>query len=305
MQILVTGASGFVGTALMQQLQNAQQHHAIASQTRLDADTDWSAELRDIQIIIHCAARVHVMRDKSVDPLAAFRTVNVHGTLRLAEQAASAGVKRFIFISSIKVNGEETQPNNPFSADDPPNPQDAYGISKREAEDGLREIAQTTGMEVTIIRPPLVYGAGVKGNFALLIRLVRLGIPIPFGSIRNKRSLVSRDNLLDLITVCCTHPAAKNQTFLVSDGIDISTPMLIRSIAAAMEKRARLVAIPSKLLTALGYCLGKPDVVRRLVGSLEINIDKTSSLLGWRPKHRLPETLSWLTKANRQTADKY
>lgn len=294
MKILVTGASGFIGAALMRRLEEENACHAVGSRTRLSAEAEWAPELEHVEIIVHCAARVHIMRDKSSDSLAIFRAINVEGTLRLARQAAAAGVKRFIFISSIKVNGEETQIDKPFSADDLPNPQDAYGISKREAEDGLREIANSTGMEVTIIRPPLVYGPGAKGNFASLVRLVRSRIPLPLAAIKNRRSLVGLDNLVDLIVTCLTHREAANQTFLVSDGHDLSTPELLSAIASALGIRLHLFYVPTTLINVAAQALGMRDLTRRLCGSLQVDISKTTSHLGWTPPHQINRCLAKL-----------
>ena len=236
MTILVTGASGLVGGNLCQHLARdgvrvrgvvrspvlaiASCPHAIVGP--IDGATDWHHALLNVKAVVHCAARVHVMKDASTDPIAAFRTVNVDGTLNLARQAGAAGVRRFVFISSVKVNGESTKPGHSFTETASPNPQDAYGLSKHEAEQGLRQIATDTGMEVVIIRPPLVYGPGVKANFAALMHAVQRGWPMPLGAVHNQRSLVALDNLVDFIVTCLTHPKAANQTFLVSDGQDLS-----------------------------------------------------------------------------------
>lgn len=296
MKILITGTSGFIGGAVMRHLDTEGIHNAHASTVRLNTSADWSPDLNGVDAIIHCAARVHVMHDRAADPLAQYHAVNVDGTLALAQQAAAAGVKRFIFLSSIKVNGEKTQPNKPFTADDPPNPQDAYGISKQEAEAGLRAIAKTTGMEVVIIRPPLVYGPGVKGNLASLSKQVARGIPLPFGSIRNQRSFVALDNLVDLMVLCLTHPAAANQTFLVSDGTDLSTPELVRMIASSMRKPARLIPMPHVLFYLAARLLGRPDIVQRICGSLQVDISKTTSLLGWCPPVTPKKAFQYLGK---------
>ena len=250
MRFLVTGANGFVGKPLCVEL--FRRGHVVRAASRsahaasdgfeqatvgsIDGVTDWSAALRDLDVVIHLAARVHIMKDGAADPLAAFRKVNVAGTLNLARQAAAAGVKRLVFVSSVKVNGEYTSPGQAFTESDLPAPQDAYGVSKHEAELGLRQIAVESGIEVVIIRPPLVYGPGVKANFAVLMRAVRRGWPLPLGAVHNQRSLVGLGNLVDLIVTCLTHPAAANQTFLVSDGEDVSTTELLR--------RKRLAAPP-------------------------------------------------------------
>ena len=249
MRFLVTGANGFVGVALCAELRR--RGYAVLAAVRsvhaefadgertvvnsMDQETDWSNALSNQNVVVHLAARVHVMADSASDPLAEFRRVNVHATMNLASQAAAAGVKRFVFLSSIKVNGELTPSERPFVESDTPHPQDAYGVSKFEAEQGLRQLAAVTGMEVVIIRPPLVYGPGVKANFAALMRAVQQGWPLPLGAIHNQRSLVALDNLVDFIVTCTTHQEAGNQTFLVSDGQDLSTPELVRGLARAAK----------------------------------------------------------------------
>jgi UDP-glucose 4-epimerase len=257
----------------------------------LEPSTDWTVALEGVAVVVHCAARVHVMADTATNPLEEFRRVNVQGTLNLAQQAAAAGVRRFVFVSSIKVNGEATQLGCLFTADDAPAPLDAYGVSKMEAEQGLREIALQTGMEVVIIRPPLVYGPGVKANFAAMMRWLRRGVPLPLGAIHNQRSLVALDNLVDLIVVCLTHPAAANQTFLVSDGEDVSTTGLLRRMGQALGHPARLIPVPVSWLKLAAALVGKQDVAQRLCGSLQVDIEKTQRLLGWAPPLSLDEGL--------------
>jgi UDP-glucose 4-epimerase len=296
--ILVTGATGFVGRAVVQRLLADDESRQVVVAVRRDVQqwpervlprvtgdleptTDWSVALGGISAVVHCAARVHVMADTAASPLEEFRRVNVQGTLNLARQAAAAGVRRFVFISSIKVNGEATQLGRPFTADDAPAPLDAYGVSKMEAEQGLREIARKTGMEVVIIRPPLVYGPGVKANFSALMRWLRRGVPLPLGAIHNQRSLVALGNLVDLIVTCLTHPAAANQTFLVSDGEDVSTIELLRRMGQALGRPARLVPVPASWLKLAAALVGKQDVAQRLCGSLQVDITKTRRLLGW------------------------
>jgi nucleoside-diphosphate-sugar epimerase len=232
------------------------------------------------------------MNDTEADPLAAFRQVNVEGTLNFARQAAEAGVRRFIFISSIKVNGEGTSAGQPYTADDVPAPTDPYGVSKQEAEQGLREVAQTTGMEVVIIRPVLVYGPGVKANFLNMMRWLDKGVPLPFGAIDNRRSLVSIDNLVDLIVTCIDHPAAANQTFLVNDGEDLSTTMLLSRMAHALGKPARLIPVPSWLLERGASMLGRKALSQRLCGSLQVSIEKTRTLLNWTPPVSVDDALA-------------
>jgi nucleoside-diphosphate-sugar epimerase len=231
------------------------------------------------------------MNDRGVDSLSEFRKVNVEGTINFALQAAHAGVKRFVFISSIKVNGDSTHIGSPFTADAAPTPNDAYGISKMEAEQGLLKLSAQTGMEVVIIRPPLVYGPGVKANFSALMRWLRFGLPLPFGAIHNKRSLVALDNLIDLIVLCLVHPAAANQTFLVSDGEDVSTTELLRRMGLAMDSPARLIPFPVNWLKLAAAFLNKGDLAQRLCGSLQVDIDKTRCILGWIPPVTLDQGL--------------
>ena len=258
----------------------------------LDADTDWSAALQGVEVVLHAAARAHIMRDEALDPLAEYRRVNVAGTLNLARQAAAAGVRRFVFVSSIKVNGESTQPGRPFTADDAPAPEDAYGMSKAEAEAGLWEMARATGMELVIVRPVLVYGPGVKGNLASMMRWVRRGLPLPLGAvIGNRRSLVALDNLVDLLAVCAVHPKAANQVFLASDGEDASTARLLRLMAMAAQRPARLLPVPVALLQWGARLLGKQAVAQRLLGSLQVDIQKNRDVLGWQPP--VPEQAAW------------
>lgn len=304
--ILVTGATGFVGRSLVAKL--ARDGHETRACVRCDrvglphgvtiwqvgdltGDADWRQALVGVEVVVHVAARVHVMNETAADALSEFRRVNVEGTLNLARQSAAAGVRRFIFISSVKVNGEATQIGCPFTADSTPAPQDAYGISKMEAEKGLREIATETGMEFVIIRPPLVYGPGVKANFAVMMRWLRLGVPLPLGAIHNQRSLVALDSLVDLVVTCIRHPAAANQAFLVSDGEDVSTTELLRRMSKAMHRPARLIPVASGLLELAAAILGKRDMAQRLCGSLQVDIQKTRQLLGWSPPLTLDQGL--------------
>jgi UDP-glucose 4-epimerase len=257
----------------------------------IDRATNWTEALREVDAVFHLAARVHVMKDTAVDSLAEFRKVNVLGTLNLARQAAAVGVKRFVFVSSVKVNGESTPVGQAFTEADEPNPQDAYAVSKFEAEQGLREIAADTGMAVVIIRPPLVYGPGIKANFAALMRAVQRGWPLPLGAVRNQRSLVALDNLVDFVVTCITHPQAVNQTFLVSDGQDLSTTELVRGMAHAAGVPARLLPVPVWALQAGATLLGKGDAVQRLCGNLQVDISKARQLLGWVPPVSVDEGL--------------
>lgn len=293
--ILITGATGFVGSALMARLQaeglqplgtcrGTSLDERCVSAPPLEAGGDWSALLTGVETVVHTAARVHVMRDTSSNPLDALRAVNVTGSLNLARQAASAGVRRFVFISSVKVNGEETRRGGRFAAENDPAPEDAYGISKAEAEAGLKAISAETGMEFVIIRPPLVYGPGVKGNFAAMMRAVARGLPLPFGAVTdNRRSLVGLDNLVDLIVTCINHPAAANQIFMVSDREDLSTADLLRRLGVAMGKPARLLNIPPALLNAAAAMIGKRAVAQRLLGNLQVDVSHTCRTLGWMP----------------------
>lgn len=306
MTILVTGASGLVGRRLCQRL--TQDGERVRGAVRfagstgtffqqqpvgpIDQGTDWCQALQAVESVVHCAGRVHVLNESEADPLAAFRAVNVEGTMNLARQSAAAGVKRFVFISSVKVNGESTEPGAAFTEIDHPNPHDAYGQSKHEAEQGLREIAIDTGMEVVIIRPPLVYGPGVKANFAALMRVVQRGWPLPLGAVRNQRSLVALDNLVDFIVTCLRHPLAANQTFLVSDGQDLSTAALVRGMAHAAGVPARVFVLPIGVLQTLGAMLGKKDAMQRLCGNLQVDISKACNMLGWMPPFSVEQGLS-------------
>lgn len=303
--VLVTGATGFVGGRVVELLQLDSAVDVVAgirhqsssvpvgvkSMVLDSLDNSNNTPLDGIDTIIHCAARVHVMNEQSSDPLSAFRVANVNGTVALARRAAEAGVNRFIFISSIKVNGESTDGREPFSADDLPQPSDPYGISKCEAEIALRELSIETGMEIVIIRPVLVYGPGVKANFQSMMGWLRKGIPLPFGGIHNKRSMVALDNLVDLIMVCVKHPAAANETFLVSDGEDLSTPELLRRTARALGVRPLLLPIPTLLLKMVARLAGRPALSARLCGSLQVDIAKTKRLLSWTPPVGVDEAL--------------
>lgn len=306
MTTLLTGASGFVGKAVLKSAQQrglkirpvyrskdlAAGHCDVALVSELDGTTDWSQALQGVDVVLHLAARAHIMREKAFDSLAEYRRVNVDGTLNLARQAAASGVRRFVFISSIKVNGEATAPGHPFKADDTPAPEDAYGLSKAEAEAQLNQVTQETGMEVIIIRSPLIYGAGVKGNFASLVNWVRRGLPLPLGGVtHNRRSLVGLDNLVDLILVCSEHPKAANQTFLVSDGEDLSTTELLRRIGKALKRPARLLWVPVGLIALMAGLVGKKVISQRLLGSLQVDINKTRELLDWEPAVEVDEGL--------------
>ncbi|HHN0997730.1 TPA: UDP-glucose 4-epimerase family protein [Pseudomonas aeruginosa] len=305
MRVFLTGITGFVGLATSKRL--LQEGHCVRAAVR-DANPalaqeveqvvfgnlvkhDWASSLEGQEVVIHCAARVYVMKDASRDPLSEFRRVNVEGTLNLARQAAKAGVKRFVFISSIKVNGESTRLGVPYTADDIAMPLDPYGVSKLEAEQKLLSLAARVDMEVSIIRPVLVYGPGVKANFLSMMEWLKKGMPLPLGAIDNKRSLVALDNLVDLILTCMKHPAAANQIFLVSDDEDLSTTELLRRTGKAMGRPARLIPIPSRFLGFSARLLGKPAIVQRLCESLQVDIEKTRDLLGWQPPVSVDEAL--------------
>jgi len=301
---LVTGVNGFIGAAVFAALKKKQV--AVRGTVRsfatkgsiavgdIGPDTDWLSALNGVDTVIHTAARVHIMSETVDDPLAAFRKVNVEGARRLAEQAARHGVSRLIFISSIKVNGEtagEGDDSEPYTSSSDVCPVDTYAQSKWEAEQVLHEVAQRTGLEVVIIRPVLVYGPGVKANFLSMMRWLDRGVPLPFGAIHNKRSLVALDNLVDLIVTCIDHPAAINQTFLVSDGEDLSTTELLLRMGEALGKPARLLPVPESLLKAGAMLLGKRDIAQRLLGSLQVDISKTKKILDWEPPVSVDEAL--------------
>ena len=296
--LIITGSTGFVGRALVKSLGakytvktigrkgKTSDNHLRAS---IDMKTDYSSMLRSNDVLIHLAARVHVMNEKTKNPIDAFRAVNTQGTLNLATQAAEAGVKRFIFISTIKVNGESTTGREPFTEQET-SPEDPYGISKAEAEQKLLALGKKTGMEIVIIRPPLVYGKGVKANFASLMSLVNKGFPLPFRAInKNKRSLVSVYNLVDLIEVCIEHPNATNQVFLVSDDHDLSTAEMVQLMAKVQGKSNLALPVPPTLFSIAGSILGKKSVVDRLIGSLQVDITHTKDTLKWTPPYSVED----------------
>ena len=304
MKVLVTGANGFVGSAVCSAL--AAQHNQVLAVSRtavapdllsisehsaqylcrVDADFgnifSIQGYLQGADVIVHCAARVHQVRETATDPLAEYRKVNTQATLALAQAAAQSGVNRFIFLSSVKVNGNFSPPGHTYRADQA-SPEDPYGISKWEAELGLMEIAAKTSMEVVIIRPPLVYGPGVKANFLTMMQWLRIGVPLPLGAISNQRSLVALANLVDFIALCLTHPKAANQTFMISDQQDVSTTELLRGLGEALGRPARLLPMPQKLLQISLQSVGKGGVAQRLLGDLAVDASPASQQLGWKP----------------------
>ena len=302
MKIAVVGAGGFVGQTVVRRLSD--DGHEVVPIVRTPknlpgerqiadlGNADWSSLIAGADAVVHLAARVHVMNDTAPNPLVEFRKVNCAGTLKLAEGAAKAGVNRFLFVSTIKVNGEATAPGKPFAADDLPAPADPYGISKLEAEQALFDLAGRTGMEVTVVRPPLVHGPGVRANFESLMKLVQRGIPLPLGRVTsNRRSLVGVDNLADFISTSLTHPGAAGQKFMVSDGRDVSTRELVVLIAAAIGVRPRLLPVPVAPMAMTARILGKGPAADRLLGSLQVDIGKNKDLIGWSPPVSLEEGL--------------
>ncbi|APA67014.1 UDP-glucose 4-epimerase family protein [Janthinobacterium sp. 1_2014MBL_MicDiv] len=299
-KILITGANGFVGAALCAELARRQLPFSAAARTKLtpstfpigdlSATTKWAEALESCSVVIHLAARVHVMQESATDALAAYREINVAATMNLARQAAQQGVKRFVFVSSVKVNGESTGAK-PFTASDTAAPQDPYGQSKHEAECALREFSRQSGMEVVIVRPPLVYGPGVRANFHRLMRLAKTGLPLPLGAVHNRRSMVALDNLVDLLILCSSHPRAAGETFLVSDDCDVSIGQLLKMLSTAMGKRSWLLPVPVSCLTFAATLLGQSMQARRLLESLQVDISHTKQTLGWLPAVSLPEAV--------------
>jgi nucleoside-diphosphate-sugar epimerase len=309
LRLLITGATGFVGRALTNHLCSASYDVAVTSRSSfpvvnrnaeqcvvgsLSATTNWGLALNRVDVVVHCAARAHILDDVN-EPLLAFREVNTAGTLNLARQAVEAGVERFIFLSSIGVNGNNNC--SPYTEEDSCHPQERYAISKYEAELGLRTIANDTNMEVVIIRPPLVYGVNAPGNFASLLRWVKKGIPLPLGSIHNQRSFIALDNLVSFIILCIDHPKAANEVFLISDGEDVSTTELLQKVAKVFGKRAFLLPVPVSWMTFVAKLVGKEDVANRLFGSLQMDNSKARRLLGWKPVITMDEQLKKTAKA--------
>ena len=305
LKVLITGGSGFIGRSLSQYLERAgyvvvcayrqmpdnvagQKSHFVVG--NINRKTQWQTALNDVDVVVHLAARVHVMKENVADPLAAFRTVNTDGSLNLARQAAEAGVKRFVYLSSVKVNGEQTD-SIPFSEADQAAPQDPYAQSKYEAEQQLLDLSRQTGLEIVIIRPPLVYGPGVKGNFSTMMAWIAKGLPLPLGAVHNKRSLLALDNLLSFIECGIKHPHAANEVFLVSDGEDVSTTELLQKVARAMGLKIKLVPVPVSWLRFAAKLLGKQTIADRLFGSLQADSSKARKLLGWQPVISMDEQL--------------
>ncbi len=308
MKVLITGANGFLGRALVSQLAALGDAEVLALTRQYISDSvpgvtylatgeffsqiQLQSALTGVHTLVHSAARVHIIKDRATNPLAEFRLINVDLTLNLANQAADQGVKRFVFISSVGVNGSETAPMNSFTELDRPCPQTAYALSKWEAEQGLLRIAKCTGIEVVIIRPPLVYGRNAPGNFGSLMCAVKRGWPLPLGAVHNQRSLIALDNLVDFICTCITNPHAANQTFLVSDGHDISTTELLRAMANRAGVPGRLLPVPVWALQLAASFVGKGEVVQRICSNLQVDISKARSLLGWVPPMSVEEGVS-------------
>ncbi|MDB1122407.1 UDP-glucose 4-epimerase family protein [Vibrio algarum] len=312
MKVLITGSTGFVGSRLVQialkQGWKCVEVKRLSSQndktssrksaensesfqiTDISSNTQWEGAFNGVDCVVHCAARVHQMNESEAEAKSAYHEVNTLGTLHLAKQAAQSGVKRFVFLSSIKVNGEATIPGESFKPDLTNKPTDPYGLSKYDAEVGLQKIAQETGLEVVIIRPPLVYGPNVQANFLSMMNIVAKGLPLPLGAIDNKRSMVYLDNLVDLILLSCVHPKVAGRTLLVSDDHDVSISYMLKSIAKAMKKRRYfLLPIPPAWLKLAAKIVGKSEVAQRLCGNLQLDIQETKSRLEWEPPFNVDE----------------
>lgn len=318
MKFMISGAGGFVGKALCAELFRRGQSVSAAVRSgnslientevivvgAIDSETNWADALRDVDVVIHLAARVHVMRESATDPLAEYLKVNLHGTSNLARQAACSGAKRLVYVSSIKVNGEQTSATQSFTELDEPSPQDFYSVSKWQAEQALWRIAQETGLEIVVVRPPLVYGPGVKGNFAQMLAIAAKHIPLPFASVHNRRSLIYLGNLVDVLIACSTHSVAAGQTYLVCDGEDVSTPDLLRQLRDAMGYPAHLLPFPPGWLRTLGKLSGKSDQVERLLGSLQVDSGKIRRDLNWVPPYTLQQGLQATAESHRRLGKK-
>ena len=308
--VLVTGASGFVGRHLCMALSKrniqvvgtardiryATDYCKIAATGDIGGDTDWRPVLQGISTVVHLAARVHVMGREENQADDAYMEVNLHGTMNLAEQAVASGVERFLYLSTVKVNGESTRGFR-FAADDVPSPEGAYARSKWAAEQALWDIASATGLKVIVIRPPLIYGAGAKGNLQRLMSVIEKGVPLPLGAVRNSRSLLNVDNLTDFIATCLTHRDAWGQTFMLSDGRDLSTPELIEKLADSMKTRVRMVPVPVGLLRVVGRLTGKEAMIERLCSDLQVDIGKNRDLLGWTPPFEVEQGLLQMARS--------
>lgn len=311
MRVLVTGITGFVGAALARQLASTGTNEVVAPVRRpleipsietptlgeIGPGTDWRSVLANVEGVVHCAGRAHQMADSAADPLAAFRSVNTAGTLALAEAAAAAGVRRLVFVSSAKVHGEGGAAGRPFTEADDPAPADPYAVSKWEAEEGLARLAARSGLEVVTIRPPLVYGPDPKGNMLRLLRLVERRVPLPFGAVRNRRSMVGLGNLVSALTTALDHPAAAGGTYLVSDREDISTPDLIRLLASVMGRPARLLPLPPMLLRVLGRIAGRSEDLGRLLDSFGVDSSRIGNELGWVPPQTVEEGIAAMVRS--------
>ncbi len=307
--ILITGAGGFVGTFLVSEMARRRIPYRPVTRRRgqssfivgdIDGQTDWTAALEGVEVIVHLASRAHVTHETAPLSEARFRCTNVDATLNLARQAARAGVKRFVFVSSIKVNGELTSPERPFTSADRPNPQNPYAQSKLDAELGLFAISRDTGLEVTVIRPPLVYGPGVKANFGTMMEWIDRGIPLPLGAVNNKRSFVYVGNLVDLIIVAARHPGAAGEVFVVSDGEDMSTTELFRRLAQALGRQCWVMPVPAPMLKVAATMLGRRDVADRLIDSLQVDCSKTREMLGWTPRISVDDGLQQTARSFQQ-----